>query len=226
MSSLGARGTASMDSDSLPSSKGASNYICCQRCHQLLEMEKHTHPSDETLLADLISDAAIRDHDSTQFQRMDERLATEGDGNDDLRQNLRAAAMEINDDEDLPLGRRRIVFSPEESAVERSEKLRLMELLSDISTIDHPVCASCTDSVMEELEAEIQDVEKECISYEYFLKQHRKKADEEGEGGSGVSIDALRQHLASLESEELSLRALLANEDMERQVNRLRLHSC
>ncbi|GAU88407.1 hypothetical protein RvY_01115 [Ramazzottius varieornatus] len=208
--------SARMDSEGSSSSKGTTNYICCQRCHQLLEMDKMDHPSDEALLADLISDTTTRDHEPMLFQKTEGRLSSESDGNDDLRQNLRAAAMEDNDAEDLPLGRRRIVFTPEETTG-KSEKLRLMELLSDISTIDHPVCASCTDSVMEELETEIQAVEQECINYEYFLKQYRKNTEGDGEDGPRADVEGLKQQLALLEAQEVSLREQLTYEENDRQ---------
>lgn len=213
--------SARMNSEGSSSSKGTTNYVCCQRCHQLLEMDKNTHPSDEALLADLISDTTTRDHQPMLFQKTEGRLSSEKDGNEDLRQNLRAAAMEDNDNEDLPLGRRRIVFTPEETTG-KSEKLRLMELLSDISTIDHPVCASCTDSVMEELETEIQAVEKECINYEYFLKQYRKNAEGDGEDGPRADVEDLKRQLALLEAQEASLREQLAYEENDRQVGSYR----
>jgi Apg6 coiled-coil region len=222
--SPGALVTVDMGKNARPSSSIKYQIVCCQRCHQMLDVESNFHQLEETILSELSSESARNSDSPHSAAKNQPILEDSSDATDDIRQRLRTAALETNtnDDEEtdcLPLGRRQIAFTRDTTDdEEKTNKLRLMELLSDVSTVDHPICSSCTDSVMEELEVEIQSVEKECGTYEYFLKQFKKNLADGSDGETVMDLSALQMQLKELEMEEELLRKQMKEAEEERQV--------
>ncbi|XP_055338971.1 beclin-1-like [Paramacrobiotus metropolitanus] len=189
--------------------------VCCQRCHQMLDVDANFYQLEEAILAELSADPARSRAPS--FQPKDAPVFDEPSGTLDLQKRLQLASMENpeKDQDALPLGYKKLVFSAE-SSQEKSNKLQLMELLSSVSTVDHPICSSCTDSIMEELELEIQAVEKECVEYEYFLKQFKKGLVDGESGPKEGDVAALEQQLSELMDEEKMLKEQLIVSEEEK----------
>ncbi|OQV19089.1 Beclin-1 [Hypsibius exemplaris] len=201
------------DKTNRPNSSVKYQLVCCQRCAQMLDVETNFHQLEETILSELSAAESNRNPDG----RPKSHRHSDQQPGGDIRERLRTAALEVRDEEDLALGRRQIVFSRDVAEEDgKHDRLRLMELLSDVSTVDHPICSSCTDSVMEELELEIQSVEKECVTYEYFLKQFKKNLTD-GADAETVDLPSLQNELRELEEEERLLREQMKDAEGERQ---------
>ncbi|KAL6069902.1 Vacuolar protein sorting-associated protein atg6 [Balamuthia mandrillaris] len=63
--------------------------------------------------------------------------------------------------------------------------LEVFEQTSEMTEMDHPLCAGCTESVLVELEEELEEAYKENLSYERYLQALSLEEREEG-GGIGA----------------------------------------
>lgn len=81
----------------------------------------------------------------------------------------------------------------------------LFDILSDGfygSEIDHPLCVDCTDTLLDRLDARLQEVEESSKGCAQFLTNMKQAANE-------FAADEIAEEIASLEKEELELRQQL-----------------
>jgi len=76
---------------------------------------------------------------------------------------------------------------------------QLMDILSEKTEIDHPLCEECCDLLIGLLDSELRAAEDECNQYQDFLKKLESEPDSE-------DIEALEAQLQDLQKEERSLR--------------------
>jgi len=90
-----------------------------------------------------------------------------------------------------------------------SDRLRvtseLFDMLSNNSSVDHPLCEECTDTLLQSLEQQLELAEQDSQEYEEFLANLNQETEE------GSSVSELEQELAMLKKEEKQLVAELSN---------------
>ena len=91
------------------------------------------------------------------------------------------------------------------------------DLLRDEATLDHPLCASCSLALSEEIERQISDAEADCIAYEAALK--RLEGEELSE--EPASEEAMRAELARAAEDEKRELAKLAELEQKLKVAEL-----
>ncbi|KAI0339806.1 APG6-domain-containing protein [Trametopsis cervina] len=68
--------------------------------------------------------------------------------------------------------------------------LRLFNLLSSRTDLDHPLCAECTDNLLGELSRQLEETKKTRDGYIAFEKEIRKERERERDGPSKGEVDA------------------------------------
>ena len=68
--------------------------------------------------------------------------------------------------------------------------LRLFNLLSSRTELDHPLCSECTQSLLETLTKQLEETKKERDGYIAFEKEVRKEREREREGPSKAEVDS------------------------------------
>jgi beclin 1 len=69
----------------------------------------------------------------------------------------------------------------------------VFQLASDETEIDHPLCAECTERLVEELESELQEAETENEVYAKYIEQLSRE-----EGGTALSAQQVQQEIAAV----------------------------
>lgn len=85
---------------------------------------------------------------------------------------------------------------------------QLFDIMSGQSSIDHPLCEECTDTLLEQLDQQLKITEDELKDYKVFFNKLNDKASLDG--------DALSKELADLRKEEEELIGKLEEVEMER----------
>ena len=88
--------------------------------------------------------------------------------------------------------------------------LRLFNLLSSRTELDHPLCAECTQSLLETLTKQLEETKKERDGYIAFEKEVRKEREREREGSSKAEVDAKIEKLK--DEERIAIEQLKAAE--------------
>lgn len=176
---------------------GKINFLC-QRCQQPLRLTSTLYSLDEHTLAELsltISPAPEID------------LASQAASLDRLV--LPARLVESSS---LPNNGFTLVGESGQ-ACSLSHRLKvtsqLFDMLSDNSTVDHPLCEECTDTLLQSLEQQLELAEQDSQEYQEFLA----RLNQETEEGSGVG--ELEAELAQLRLEEQQLVEELASVKQE-----------
>ena len=86
-----------------------------------------------------------------------------------------------------------------ETANQNRIKGRLFEILSNQSSVDHPLCEDCADFLMDKMDSKLKILEEECKNYREYLATLEKKVNETN--GSS-SVDELKARIADLEIQE------------------------
>ncbi|KAL5876798.1 Vacuolar protein sorting-associated protein atg6 [Pyricularia oryzae] len=116
----------------------------------------------------------------------------------------------------------------DDSANETNRILRLFEILSARSDIDHPVCVECTDILVEGLRKRLDSASRERTTYVNFLKKlelesptdDELKAQEEALAKAKEQEAAALKELVALEKEKASLDdEILALEEESRRMD-------
>jgi len=168
------------------------NFLC-QRCQQPLKLSDTLFSMDEHTLAELslpISPAQNIDVES-QAASLD-RLVV---------------AAKLYDSEGLALsgvnGNGFTLVGESGQASAMSHRLKktaaLFDMLSDNSSVDHPLCEECTDTLLQCLEQQLEQAEQDSQQYQEYLT----KLSNETEDSSQVSD--LEAELSSLKMEEQQL---------------------
>jgi len=172
---------------------GNGIHFLCQRCQQPLRLSNTLYSMDEHTLAELslpISPAQNIDVES-QAASLD-RLVV---------------AAKLCDSEGLALsgvngnGFTLVGESGQASAMSHRLKVTasLFDMLSDNSSVDHPLCEECTDTLLQCLEQQLEQAEQDSQQYQEYLT----KLSNETEDSSQVA--ELEGELASLMREEEQL---------------------
>jgi len=156
----------------------------CQRCQQPLRLDPSLHSIDEHTLAELALPVS-------PAPRVD--LLNQAGSLDRLYLPTRLADSTGN-------GFTLVGESGQESTI--SHQLRvsseLFDMLSDNSQVDHPLCEECTDSLLENIEKQLELAEQEAQEYQDYLHN----LNEETEDSSCVSsLEAELQQLQLQQSE-------------------------
>ncbi|KAA1471785.1 APG6-domain-containing protein [Dentipellis sp. KUC8613] len=77
--------------------------------------------------------------------------------------------------------------------------LRLMNLLSSRTDIDHPLCSECTHLLLSTLTRQLEETKKERDGYIAFEKEVRKEKEREKDG---ISKEAAERRIAQLQEDE------------------------
>lgn len=171
--------------------QGGINFLC-QRCQQPLKLSSTLYSLDEHTLAELslpISPAHNIDIES-QAASLDRLvipakfydssgLALSGNGN----------------------GFTLVGESGQASAMSQRLKVTasLFDMLSDNSSVDHPLCEECTDTMLQYLEQQLDQAEQDSQQYQEFLTSLSNETEESSNLGQlQVELDSLK-----LEEEEL-----------------------
>ena len=88
--------------------------------------------------------------------------------------------------------------------------LRLFNLLSSRTEVDHPLCSECTQSLLEMLTKQLEETKKERDGYIAFEKEVRREKEREREGPSRAEVDTKIEKLK--EEERLAIDQLKAAE--------------
>lgn len=94
--------------------------------------------------------------------------------------------------------------------------LRLFNLLSSRTELDHPLCSECTQSLLESLTKQLDETKKERDGYVAFEKEVRKERERERDGPNTGEIDAQIEKLK--EEERIAVEQLKAAEKERRQL--------
>ncbi|PCH43377.1 APG6-domain-containing protein [Wolfiporia cocos MD-104 SS10] len=94
--------------------------------------------------------------------------------------------------------------------------LRLFNLLSSRTDLDHPLCAECTDILLTNLTRQLEETKKERDGYIAFEKEVRKEKEREGEGMSKEEAESKIEKLK--EEERLAIEGLQAAERERQQL--------
>jgi len=76
---------------------------------------------------------------------------------------------------------------------------QLFDMLSDNSSVDHPLCEECTDTLLQSLEQQLELAEQDSQQYQEFLTHLNKETEE------GSCVDQLESELAAAQEEEAEL---------------------
>lgn len=88
--------------------------------------------------------------------------------------------------------------------------LRLFNLLSSRTDLDHPLCAECTDNLLGELTRQLEETKKTRDGYIAFEKEVRKEKERERDGPSKGEVDSKIEKLK--EEEHIAVEQLKAAE--------------
>lgn len=88
--------------------------------------------------------------------------------------------------------------------------LRLFNLLSSRTDLDHPLCAECTDNLVAELSRQLEETKKTRDGYIAFEKEVRKEKERERDGPSKGEVDSKIEKLK--EEERIAVEQLKAAE--------------
>eukprot|EP00128_Syssomonas_multiformis_P012190 Colp12_sorted_trinity150504_noHs@19701 len=89
---------------------------------------------------------------------------------------------------------------------------RLFDILSGNSPNDHPLCNECSEQLLEELEARIEEATQERDDYVRFLQEHEREVADD----SGKSEAEYEAELQELTREEETLQAQIAEVEAQR----------
>lgn len=87
-------------------------------------------------------------------------------------------------------------------------KAVLFDIMTGQSTVDHPLCEECTDTLLNQLDDQLKITEEECRDYRNFLEKLDVNEDVEDDA-------ALDDELQKLKAEEETLRKQLAQVEKE-----------
>jgi len=169
--------------------QGGINYLC-QRCQQPLRLSTTLYSMDEHTLAELslpISPAQNIDI-ASQAASLDRlvlpaRLCESGG---------LAASGGMNNGFTL------VGESGQASAMSHRLKVtsQLFDMLSDNSSVDHPLCEECTDTLLQSLEQQLELAEQDSQQYQEYLNKLNIETEDSSEVGE------LEQELSRLQVEE------------------------
>eukprot|EP00038_Savillea_parva_P026186 m.52091 g.52091 ORF g.52091 m.52091 type:complete len:439 (-) comp7350_c0_seq3:3177-4493(-) len=89
----------------------------------------------------------------------------------------------------------------------------LFNVMSGRADVDHPLCEECTDSLLDQLDAEHRRVEEECREASEFLKAQ----DQAMRGAESGSLESAQKELDDLKQEEAALIDRLKEVDKEQE---------
>ncbi|KZT10715.1 APG6-domain-containing protein [Laetiporus sulphureus 93-53] len=92
--------------------------------------------------------------------------------------------------------------------------LRLFNLLSSRTDLDHPLCAECTDILLSELTRQLEETKRERDGYIAFEKEVRKEKERDGDG---MSKEEAELKIEKLKEEERIAIAKLQAAERERE---------
>lgn len=82
---------------------------------------------------------------------------------------------------------------------------RLFDILSDQSTIKHPLCEECADFIYEQMDAKYRQAKEEVELYRKHETLLRKSMDAHSEEKSAAELESIKAKLTELEDEERML---------------------
>lgn len=76
---------------------------------------------------------------------------------------------------------------------------RLFDILSNTSSVDHPLCEECADSVIDKMDQKLKTLEEECKDYREYLETLEKQVRNSNRESN---IEQLRQRISELQLQE------------------------
>ncbi|CAC5420659.1 BECN [Mytilus coruscus] len=198
-----------MDANGSGSSTQVS--FVCQRCRQPLKLDYSFNTLDPQLIQELTTPLVHKqDADETINIFKDTKHENEKETEAISRRTI-SPNFPVYDEEDtdfLLLGE----TGPESLGV-LGHKIKVSSILFDImsgqSEVDHPLCEECTDTLLDQLDHQLQITEDECKDYKDFLENLNTKQE-------NIDDNALDDELKQLKSEEEALRQQLEDVEIER----------
>lgn len=96
-------------------------------------------------------------------------------------------------------------------------KACLFDIMTGQSTVDHPLCEECTDTLLNQLDDQLKITEEECKDYRNFLEKLENNNDSSDES-------SLDEELKQLRAEEATLREQLRKVESEHEVVKKDIH--
>jgi len=95
----------------------------------------------------------------------------------------------------------------------------LMDILSNNTEIDHPLCDECCDTLITLLDRELREAEEECNQYSDFLKKLETEPDTEDIEALEAQLDDLKreENLLRTDLKELKIAEVTAVENLQKQ---------
>jgi len=198
--------------------QGGINYLC-QRCQQPLKLSSTLYSLDEHTMAELslpISPAQNIDI-ASQAASLDRlvlpaRLYESGG---------LAVSGGLNNGFTL------VGESGQASAMSHRLKVtsQLFDMLSDNSSVDHPLCEECTDTLLQSLEQQLELAEQDSQQYQEYLNKLNSETEDTSEVGElekelerlQVEEGELMKELEDLKAENASIDADLEKEALARE---------
>jgi len=169
----------------------------CQRCQQPLKLDPSLYSIDEHTLAELALPVS---------PAPDVDLVNQAGSLDRLYLPTKLGESTGN-------GFTLVGESGQESTI--SHQLRvtseLFDMLSDNSQVDHPLCEECTDSLLENIEGQLELAEQEAQEYQDYLNTLNQETEDSS------SVSALENELQQLQLQESQLNQEL--EDLKEEEN-------
>lgn len=181
----------------------------CQRCHQPLKIDLSFDTIDQQneLFKELT--APLIDHSDREETLVTEKI---GEYEEDPNISKRIVPPRYPSTEDDNNGFTLLGETDPASMGNLGHKPRVKAVLFDImtgqSTVDHPLCEECTDTLLNQLDDQLKITEEECRDYRNFLEKLENNEDKEDDA-------ALDDELQKLQAEEEKLREQLKQVEKE-----------
>lgn len=202
--------------ESMKSSKTPVNFVC-QRCHQPLKLDYSFNTMEQKSWSELTAPLKSSTVDSEcsigiissqeSLQEMD--FTTQPYT---VQRYIRPQNNYIFEDEgssDFTLLGETGLGVMENLSIKLKVIGHLFDIMSGQSEVDHPLCEECTDTLLDQLDLQLDFTEKECKQYNDFL--NNMDTDEET-----VDLKTLDDELRKLQIEEKDLREQLEKVESER----------
>lgn len=82
---------------------------------------------------------------------------------------------------------------------------RLFDILSDQSTVDHPLCEECADFVIDQMDSQLRVLEEECKEYRELLDTLERTKSRSSVEESERHLEELRKRISEMKAEETGL---------------------
>eukprot|EP00730_Choanoeca_flexa_P013663 TRINITY_DN5567_c0_g1_i2.p1 TRINITY_DN5567_c0_g1~~TRINITY_DN5567_c0_g1_i2.p1 ORF type:complete len:419 (+),score=117.31 TRINITY_DN5567_c0_g1_i2:115-1371(+) len=172
--------------------------FACQQCHNPVKLSWMHNLNEATVQA--YADASSSDSKSSENTKPTNSTANDDDTETPLEIAITKPASAIPSGGDDNPDSRRLLAQ------------RLFDQLSSESSIDHPLCETCTHSMLDMVDDELKNKQEEKRELKAFLTQYRQHTSSQSDG---VSVATLETQLGKLDEQIGNLTAALASLEVE-----------